>query len=188
MKQPGGAQGQVSTPTARPGPHAVRKAVGSAAYAMVHGQVSPGDVAALRRLEANDPSTPAFWKVISSIIAPHLELPNGGPALDRAERQWAVILNATAHLGGLHNPARPLGAALAAAGLSELRLSRLLRASGDSLPTVVRTTARYLAAKGEPADLGDLAELVTSDGFSSSEQVRRRIARSYYQSTNEQGD
>jgi CRISPR system Cascade subunit CasB len=170
------------------GRQAARKAVGALAHALTHGHVSPGDIADLRRLEPDDPSSPAFWKTLGSVVAAHVELPAGGPALDRAERQWAMILNAAAHLRGLHNPGRSLGAALAAAGFSELRFVRLLRASGDGLPVAVRTTARYLAAKGEPADVGDLAELVISDGHSWSEQVRRRIARTYYHSTSEHGD
>ena len=95
-------------------------------------------------------------------------------------RRWAAIACAMALTVGQHAQGRPAGAALADAGLAELRFVRLLRAHGDPLFHALRTTAHYLAAKAAPVDWRDLAALVLSDGRSDEERVRRRIARSYY--------
>ncbi len=137
----------------------------------------PGDVAALRRMAPDDIATPAFWKLAGTVLE---ELRGDGPALEARERCWAIVTSALAVTAGLHAPGRPLGAALADAGLAELRLTRLLRAHSDALPAEVRTVAAYLASKAAPFDATDLARLVLSDGGPSEEQVRRSIARSYY--------
>lgn len=147
-----------------------------------HG-LPPGDVAALRRLEPDDLSVPAFWKVLATYVSPAGLLPRGGRALDDAERAWAVILNAMAHLAGHNDPHTSLGAALAEAGFSELRFVRLLRARGEALAPAVRTMAQFLASKAQPVNQADLAQLVLSDGHNHAESVRRRIARSYYSRT-----
>ena len=81
---------------------------------------------------------------------------------------------------GLHVPGRRLGRALAAAGLSELRFVRLLRARERQLLSEVRTAARYLAARAEPVDWVDFARLVLSHDTKRAESVRRGIARDYY--------
>lgn len=137
--------------------------------------LSPGDVAALRRLDPSDPALPIFWKVVASY------LPAGSiPDFD-AERRWAAILSAMAHLSGLHQPHSSLGRALARAQVSEVRFTRLLRAHGDTLMRATAEAARYLAAKAESADMTGLALLMLSDGRRDEEEVRRRIARAYYQ-------
>jgi CRISPR type I-E-associated protein CasB/Cse2 len=91
-----------------------------------------------------------------------------------------MVVGALAVTSGLQAPRRSLGAALAEAGLSELRLTRLLRAHAGALPAEVRAVASYLASKAVPFDATDLARLVLSDGGPSEERVRRGIARSYY--------
>lgn len=146
--------------------------------AAISRSLSPGDVAALRRMAPEDVATPAFWR----LAATHLEneLRGEGPAAEARERRWAVVVAALAVTAGLHAPGRSLGSALAAAGLSELRLTRLLRAHGDALPAEVRSVATYLAAKAVPFDAVDLARIVLSDGGPSEEQVRRGIARSFF--------
>lgn len=140
--------------------------------------LSPGDVAALRRMEPGDVATPAFWKLAGTVL--EHELRGDGPAVESRERQWAMVVAALATTAGLHAPGRSLGAGLAEAGLSELRLTRLLRAHGDALPAEVRGAASYLAAKAMPFDGTDLAWLVLSDGSSAEEQVRRSIAKSFF--------
>lgn len=147
---------------------------------LASGAIRAGDAAELRRLMPDDASAPAFWKLMAELIMPVLNLPSRGPARDDAERRWAVVLNALAHLTGLDAPRRPLGDALAASGMSELRFARLLRARGDRLAIEVRIAARFLASKAETANLTDLADLVLSDGHRHAESVRRRVARSYY--------
>ena len=140
--------------------------------------LSPGDIAALRRLRSNDPSCSAFWRLAATQLAP--VLPEGGPARDEAERRWAVILQAMAEMTGLHAPGRFLGRALASAGIAEQRVLRLLRADGEGLCDAVRVTSHFLASTATPADHVEIARLVLSDGRDDEEPVRRRIAREYY--------
>ncbi len=161
------------------GSSSMRTAINRIAAAM-SGPLSAGDLAELRRLEPDDPSAPAFWKVMAAYIRPAVRLPDGEDALERAEQRWAAILNAMAVLENLHHPGRRLGEALATAGYSELRFARLLRARDSGVLYAVRRTAMFLRSKGEPVDCSDLADLILSDGRAFGERVRRRIARSYY--------
>lgn len=141
----------------------------------------PGDVAALRRLAPDSPWCPAFWRIAAGFLEPARQL-GGGPNREEAERRWAVILSILAHASSLHTPSKPLGAALAEAGFSEMRLLQLLRAEAASLLAAALQAARFLAAKGQEADLAQLADLVLSDGKPHADEVRRRVARSYYSS------
>lgn len=166
-------------------PRSLSRAVGALAHFVEHG-ASPGDVAGLRRLAPEDPAAPAFWRLAGTLLAD--ELRGGGGALEARERAWASIVNALALTAGLHAPARPLGTALAAAGYSELRFTRLLRAQGDALAPEVRGAAAFLASKAEPFDATDLAQLVLSSGGISEETVRRGVARTYFrQLTRDEG-
>ncbi len=142
--------------------------------------LSAGDVAALRRLDPDELSAPAFWKVVTAHVAPAGYLTETGAARTEAERRWAAAVGTLALLGTTHRPNCRLGRALAAAGYSELRLVRLLRARERQLFTEVRTAARFLAAKGEPVDATDLARLVLSDGMQHADEVRRDVAHAYY--------
>lgn len=146
------------------------------ALARTMARMSPGDVASLRRLTPDDLAVPAFWKLAG--IALEHELAGGG--VEDRERRWAVVVASVAVASGLHAPGRPLGDALAAAGYSELRLARLLRAHAAALPPEVRGATAYLASKAVAFDGADVAALVLSDGGPSEEAVRRRIAKSYY--------
>jgi CRISPR system Cascade subunit CasB len=166
-------------------PRPLTRTVGALAHFVEHG-ASPGDVAELRRLLPEEPGSPAFWRLAGTLLAE--ELRGGGPALEAREKAWASIVNALALTAGLHTPARPLGAALAAAGYSELRFTRLLRAHGAALAPEVRGAAAFLAAKAEPFDATDLAQLVLSSGGPSEEAVRRGVARTFFrQLTRDEG-
>lgn len=145
--------------------------------AVVDHDLSPGDLADLRRMRPDEFWPPAFWKLCSEYLSDFLP---GGAARDEAERRWAAVLGALAHLRGLHRPDRPLGRALAESGLSELRLLRLLRARDAALYDVARGVVHYLAQKAEPADLGQLADLLLDQDGDRAEAVRRRIARDFY--------
>lgn len=146
--------------------------------ALIDRQLSPGDVAALRRSRPDSIDGPAFWRIAAVELADSLE--HDEPRRDEGERRWAVILQALAELRGLHNPRRSLGDALADAEVNEHRVLRLLRASAESLFDAVRIIAHHLATKGVAFNCADLAWLVLSDGRSDEEAVRRRIARNYY--------
>lgn len=142
--------------------------------------LSTGDVAEIRKLDPDDPSSPAFWKLVFAYLEPAGELRAEGPLRDLLEKRWAAVLSGMAITQGLHIPGRRVGQALAKVGFSELRFSRLLRAEGDLLLDLVRTTARFLASKNVAFDFKDLADLVFSDGAAHAETVRRNIARDYY--------
>lgn len=139
-----------------------------------------GDVAELRRLDPASPSRPAFWKLVVGELEPAGALHPGNAQREERERQWAVILNAIAHLGELNTPGRSYGQALAASGFSEHRFGRLLRARSGALKYQARRSAQFLAAHGEQADATGLAWLVLSDGRPDAQRARRQIARSYY--------
>lgn len=147
---------------------------------IIRQKLPAGDVAELRRLNPSAPSSPAFWKLVVGDLEPSGALRREAPRRDEQERQWAVILNALAHLGDLNQPGQPYGRALAASGFSEPRFGRLLRASSESLWYHARRSAQFLTAHGQPADATGLAWLVLSDGRSDAQRARRQLAREYY--------
>lgn len=152
-------------------------AIARVAHALAR-ELPPGDVAALRRLDPHDPSSPAFYRTLAACVEPHYPLPAGGAARDEAERRWAVILSGMARLE--HRPRRRLGHGAAEAGLAEMRFLRLLRDGGDTLGATVRAVVHFLASKDEPVDWLDLARLVLSEGHDWGESVRRSLARDFY--------
>lgn len=158
---------------------AIARSVHGVARALEEGAIAPGEAADLRRLKPANPAAPAFWRILAHYVAPQFER----ALTEEEERRWAVILNALAYLVRLDAPGQRLGTALREAGLSELRLVRLLRAEGERLEDAVRQTARFLASKGRSANLAELARLVLSDGRKDPERVRRDIARDYFMTT-----
>lgn len=146
----------------------------------------PGDNAELRRLDAQNPLCPAFFKLMVSIVEQNFDLPENGPARDVIERRWAAVFQAAAILAGLHDPKRPLGEALISSGYSELRFVRLLRARGNGIFTEMRTAARFLSAKSERCDVNDLARLVLMTDSDKAESARLSIARSYYRRSSDE--
>lgn len=145
------------------------------------GKLSPGDVAALRRLERGAAPPRAFWRIVVAHLEPARLLVDGaGPLRDDPERRWAVILGGMAHCAGLHQPGESLGRGLARAKLAEVRFARLLRAGGDALAPELRAVSHQLASSATHVDWAELADLVLSDGRPWAEEVRRRIARDYY--------
>jgi len=141
-------------------------------------ELPAGDLAALRRLAPGEPGGAAFWKVLTYFVGE--QLPTSGEARDQAERRWAAVLCGMATTAGMNRPGRAAGESLAAAGLSEHRFDRLLRASGDRLHDEVRTAARMLASKAESLDWTDLARVILTDGSDGAESARRQLARSFY--------
>lgn len=158
----------------------ISEVVARLARAIQHA-LDPGEVAALRRLDPESPSS-AFWKV----AATHLESTGqlrDGPGRQAHEVRWAVILRGLALMEGLHSPAIRLGRALAEAGYSEVRLNRLLRARDGALHDEATSAVRYLAAKAQEADLTEFALLLVSQEEEPSDAIRRRIARDYFSSS-----
>ena len=134
--------------------------------------LDPGSAAALRR----DPlDAAAFWR----LLAKH------NPA--GSEDHWAALVQAIAILTPkgrkrekrpAHNPERSMGEALQAAGVSELRLARLLGAPPDLRPELaVRTCRRLAATEVSRFNLVTLGQFLL---FSADKRPARWIARDYY--------
>jgi CRISPR system Cascade subunit CasB len=157
---------------------APRTAVGTIAGLLAgDGFLSSGERATLRRVDPACPVTPALWRVLGA--TQQLDAP---PWItqDDWERRWGLLILGMAHLPGLHRYEVPLGEALAQAGWSEMRFVRLMEAGADALPVLVRRMAQYLASKEQPANWDDVRQLLFSVDRDYSEDVRLRIARSYY--------
>ncbi|HEY8492046.1 MAG TPA: type I-E CRISPR-associated protein Cse2/CasB [Dehalococcoidia bacterium] len=158
-----------------------RRAVAAIDEAIRSGQLDAAALAELRRLEPDDPASPAFWQTLIRYVEPYDAPPGDEGARRLWERRWAAILGGMARLS--HDPATPAGHALAEAGFSELRLRRLLRSADARLTDELRAAVQFLAATGVPADWRQLAELVLADPgrFPDwAERVRRRVSREYF--------
>jgi len=141
------------------------------------GILSAGDAAALRRMDPREPAA-AFFKLAGAELG--TQLPNEPDARIETETRWAAIIVSLAHLGTLHRPGIPLGRALASAQLSEMRFARLLRADAARLVDELPMLARFLSAKGVPADWTGAALLLLSLGRQDEETARRQLARDFY--------
>jgi CRISPR system Cascade subunit CasB len=119
----------------------------------------------------------------------HLGIPDPDPQYDtseaRHERNWGLLLMGMAHCAGLHDYDVPLGKALALAGWSELRFTRLMEADNETLPALMRRMAQYLASKDQRANWADVAFLLFTRG-DAGHKVRLRIARAYYRTLYQQ--
>jgi CRISPR type I-E-associated protein CasB/Cse2 len=100
---------------------------------------------------------------------------------------WTLVIHCLAlaapeqHRGG-----PPLGAALQAVGYSETRLLRLLKAGQPELAVLLPRACRFLVAKGERLNPGEIARFVLAvrrveTDRDAAELARTRIAREYYQ-------
>ncbi len=139
--------------------------------------LSTGDMAELRRIEPDEPYTPALWKLIED-----LDLGGRPGWLDQEQREtrWAALMMGMAMNAGLHDFNTPLGEALAEAGWSELRFVRLLRATDTRLVEEIRRMAQYLGSKDQRADWTDVGRLLFSQHGDAADSYRRNIARPYY--------
>jgi len=139
--------------------------------------LSTGDMAELRRVQPEEPYTPALWKLMEDFDL------HGRPRwLDREQREtrWAALMMGMAMNAGLHDYDTPLGEALAKAGWSELRFVRLLRATDTRLIEEIRRMAQYLGSKDQPTDWTDVGRLLFSQEGDAADSYRRSVARPYY--------
>ena len=140
--------------------------------------LDPGPAAALRRGPLNGAGAAAFWKLLERYS------PDGA---ERAEPRWAALIQAIAILTpkgriagkeSAHQGAPSMGEALHGAGVSELRLARLLAAPPDQRSELVIRTCRRLARTDfKRFNLIALGQFVLSND---STRAARRIARDYY--------
>lgn len=137
----------------------------------------PGTVAALRRADPCSPPA-VFYRLTAHLLDEHM--PEVGPLRDAYESRWVVIASAMASAKGLPESGPPLGEALAKAGVSEMRVVRLLEAEPGQLPDLIRHAVQQLTQKGQAFDPIDLAYLVLSAGTDRARRPRRSIARDFY--------
>jgi CRISPR system Cascade subunit CasB len=140
-----------------------------------------GPLASLRRLDPRTaPAEPALLRLLVH------ELPEGWLRAD-IMHDWALIIHCFAlaapeqHRGGA-----PFGAALHAAGYSETRLLRLLKAGQPELAVLLPRACRFLVAKTERLNPSELARFVLAVRRAeadpdAAESARTRIACDYYQ-------
>lgn len=140
-------------------------------------RLDPGPAAALRRGPYRGAGAAAFWKLLAKY-----------KPVDAARNEvgWAALIQAVAVLTPkgrdprkqpAHDFSLAMGRALHDAGISELRLARLLAAEPELRGEVAVRVCRRLAA-GEPRPFN----LVTLGDFvlRGSRNTDRRIARDYY--------
>ena len=159
---------------------------------------SPGDLAQLRRMDPEKRDAPAFWRLMAQYNLFRNE---------ETERKWALIISGIAlmtprnssdtNIQTAHDGQRPVGRALfqgddlqaTTAFYKEQRLNRLLTARGPMLETLLRRMFRMMARAGITFDWREMTTLILNNGYSepAAEQVRRRIARTYYQAERHQG-
>ena len=131
-----------------------------------------GDLAAIRTLDPDHASAPAFWRLLQVV-------PEDRRANPDRERRWALILHGMALMApNHHDPAVPVGRALFKAGYSEQRLGRLLDARGPQFRTLLPRLCRQLAHKAQPLDWRELGRargrIPARRGARSGEGRRRR--------------
>ncbi len=125
-----------------------------------------GEKAEARRM--GDDGAPVFWRQVSRL---GISRPQERDWL-RFTRLIALLTRASATTS-IHDPARPLGAALADAGFSEPRLARLLAARGDARAEALERAIRMIARTGSRLDVVSLARAVLG-------QPGNGLARQYY--------
>jgi CRISPR system Cascade subunit CasB len=140
-----------------------------------------GPLATLRRLDPRvAPAEPALLRLLVR------ELPEGWLHRD-IMHDWTLVIHCLALAApDQHRGGPPLGAALQAAGYSETRLLRLLKAGQSELAVLLPRACRFLVAKGERLNPGEIARFVLAvrraeTDRDAAELARTRIAREYYQ-------
>ena len=139
--------------------------------------LDPGSAAALRRGPRRGAGAAAFWKLLAKYN------PVGAASKERA---WAALIQAIALLTPrgrdpkrrpAHDYSLSMGRVLHEAGISELRLARLLEAAPDlRLDVAVRTCRRLATSESNRFNLVTLGHFL----LFGDEETDRRIARDYY--------
>jgi CRISPR system Cascade subunit CasB len=133
-----------------------------------------GDLAELRRMDADAPDAPAFFRILAKVA------PEASPETMRKLALVAQILALEPQLPSAGEDTRPIGLGLAMerADISESRVQRLLSARDAALRDQVRLIGRRLANAGF-MPWRDLANLIL-DHDDRLDDLRLRIARDYW--------
>ena len=150
-----------------------------------------GDLAALRRMDPDTLNTSVLWR----LLAQKDLLSN-----PKIEAKWSLVVHGIALMtrtGGegpenrsAHSGSVSVGHALFYGGdqsrttafYGNLRFNRLMTARGLMLRTLMKRMFRMLASTGQVFNWREMARWILSEGYdeSTSERVRRNIARQYY--------
>jgi hypothetical protein len=136
------------------------------AIAAALGSADPGEKAAARRMDER--GSPIFWRQVARLGIP----PREEPGWLRFTRMVAELTPAAA-TGSIHDGERRLGAVLAEAGCSELRLARLIAARGNARLEALERAIRMIARQRPKLDVVDLARAALG-------RHGNRLARDYY--------
>lgn len=147
-------------------------------------QAGPAERAALARMTGAGPASANQLAALSRALF-HARL---RPALWRPEtwRLWAAVANGIAIAG--HDGSRPLGSQMAAADVSESRVTRLLSSSGLVFRNHLRPFLRLMAGRSTMPNWFELAPLVlrglrdpvSDDDVNHLQKLRLKIASSYF--------
>lgn len=138
----------------------------------LHLREARGDLAELRRLDAETPSTPAFFRILAR-AAPRTGRPED---IQRIANFLSILALKPEKLAR-----GSLGTAMAAARISEGRVQRLLAARRPASTHQLRLIARRLA-QDEMLPYREIGQLLLEDDEDGefAEDVRLRIARDYW--------
>lgn len=149
--------------------------------------LSTGDQAELRRINPEEPYSPALWKLILDL---ELDDVPGWLSQEQREINWAGLFMGMAMNPGLHNSSIGLGEALAESGWSELRFVRLLRTRNEPgnphLLESIRRMASFLSSKDQETDWTDVGKLLFYQTDPWAESHRRDLSREYYRELHKQ--
>ena len=171
-------------------------AVSIAGYIATLAQHQRGDIAALRRMDPDEPRAPAWWRIMA-----RYNLLDQDPDM---EARWGLIITGIALMTRqnsgqqnrrtAHNGQTAVGKALYAGNENfrrealyrEERLLRLLNQQGESLNTALHTLFRSLGNQGITFNWREMARFILAEEKQPqvAEQSRRRIAREYYRAQN----
>ena len=161
---------------------------GVLANRLLRRDVTAGDLAELRRMNPQRPAPAIFWRLMFAYRITDPDSPQDDDV--HVEQAWAHILAAIAdgtragtdaHTGP-HNPAIPLGSALAQAGYQPARLDALLSANPGQTQRLATQAAQFLHSNGPGYNCSDLARLMLSHLRSPAQLDADRIyiARSFH--------
>ena len=163
-------------------------AAGAMASRLTRRDITSGNMADLRRMNPARPNSSTFWRLMLNY---RITVPED-PMDDNVavEQAWAHVLTAIAHGSRVgenetttpHDPAMPLGRALAIAGYQEARLNALLNAGNGHIQRLTGTAAQFLHSKGLSYNCSDLARLMLSPLRSKAQRDadRTHLARQYH--------
>ena len=161
---------------------------GRMARRLTRRDISPGDIANLKRMAPDKPDSALFWQMMLRAGVTNPDSPGNDD--HRLEQAWASILSTIAEgtkvgqdqTTSPHDERIPLGAALALANYHESRLNALLNADGETLLRLANQAAKTLYAKNQNFNCNDLARLMLSQLRTDAQRNADRVylARHYH--------